>query len=59
MIRQTFLASMVNENKQSTLQNSTLLYDRASFLGSINPCEVIAGVVDVESLVVEVAVAVT
>ena len=59
MIKQTFLTSMVNENKQSTLQHSTLQYDRSSFLASINPCEVIAGVVNVESLVVEVAVTVT
>ena len=58
MIRQTFLASMVNE-KQNTLQHSTLQYDRASFLASITPCEGITGVVNVESLVVEVAVAVT
>jgi hypothetical protein len=49
---------MVN-GKQNTLQHSTLQYDRASFLASITPCEGIAGVVNVESLVVEVAVAVT
>ena len=33
--------------------------DDMRFVSSITPCEVIAGVVNVESLVVEVAVAVT